>query len=59
MSHPVTSKLAAFESNKLRVEDQSAHNWYRFVLSFPPHLKITVIARWNKMRLGKVHNFSL
>lgn len=26
------------DENKLRVQDQTAHNWYRFVLSFPPHL---------------------
>lgn len=25
-------------ANKLRVEDRAAHDWYRFVLSFPPHL---------------------
>ena len=24
--------------NKLREEDSSVHDWYRFVLSFPPHL---------------------
>jgi len=24
--------------NKLRVADEPVHNWYRFVLSFPPHL---------------------
>ncbi len=24
--------------NKLRAEDRSVHEWYRFVLSFPPHL---------------------
>lgn len=24
--------------NKVRVEDSSVHDWYRFVLSFPPHL---------------------
>jgi len=24
--------------NQLRVEDTSAHDWYRFVLSYPPHL---------------------
>lgn len=24
--------------NKIRVEDCSVHDWYRFVLSFPPHL---------------------
>ena len=26
------------EDNKLRAEDRPAHDWYRFVLSFPPHL---------------------
>ena len=24
--------------NKLYTEDLAAHDWYRFVLSFPPHL---------------------
>lgn len=26
------------ENNKLRPEDRPAHDWYRFVLSYPPHL---------------------
>jgi DNA modification methylase len=26
------------EDNKLRPEDRAAHDWYRFVLSYPPHL---------------------
>jgi DNA modification methylase len=26
------------EGNKLRIDDRPAHDWYRFVLSFPPHL---------------------
>jgi DNA modification methylase len=26
------------EANKLSPEDRAAHDWYRFVLSFPPHL---------------------
>ena len=26
------------EANKLLPEDRPAHNWYRFVLSYPPHL---------------------
>lgn len=29
---------ATFESNKLLARDRSVHDWYRFVLSFPPHL---------------------
>ena len=29
---------SAREDNKLRPNDRAAHQWYRFVLSFPPHL---------------------
>jgi hypothetical protein len=31
------------DDNKLLPEDQAAHDWYRFVLSFPPHLVRTYI----------------
>ncbi len=31
--------------NKLRDEDHAFHDWYRFVLSFPPHLVRTYIDR--------------
>lgn len=34
------------ENNKLRLEDQSIHNWYRFVLSFPPHLVRDYLTRF-------------
>jgi hypothetical protein len=34
------------EDNKLRVEDRAAHDWYRFVLSFPAHLVRTYIRRF-------------
>jgi len=34
------------EDNKLRLEDRAAHDWYRFVLSFPPHLVRTYIDRF-------------
>jgi len=33
-----TSPLPVKENNKLRAEDSSVHDWYRFVLSYPPHL---------------------
>jgi hypothetical protein len=36
--------------NKLRVEDRAAHDWYRFVLSFPPHLVRTYLERFGVMR---------
>jgi hypothetical protein len=32
--------------NKLRSEDRAAHEWYRFVLSFPPHLVREYIRRF-------------
>ena len=32
------SSKALSDNNKLREEDRAAHHWYRFVLSFPPHL---------------------
>jgi hypothetical protein len=34
------------EDNKLRTEDRAAHDWYRFVLSFPAHLVRTYINRF-------------
>jgi hypothetical protein len=34
------------EENKLRAEDRAAHDWYRFVLSFPPHLVRTYLERF-------------
>ena len=33
-----SSFIAAQVENKLRPEDRAVHDWYRFVLSFPPHL---------------------
>lgn len=34
------------EDNKLRIEDRAAHDWYRFVLSFPAHLVQDYISRF-------------
>jgi len=34
------------EDNRLRVEDQVAHDWYRFVLSYPAHLVRTYLHRF-------------
>jgi hypothetical protein len=34
------------EDNKLRVEDRAAHDWYRFVLSFPAHLVRDYLSRF-------------
>jgi len=35
------------ENNKLRLDDQAAHQWYRFILSFPPHLVRTYIGKFD------------
>ncbi|MGH7932208.1 MAG: DNA methyltransferase [Candidatus Binataceae bacterium] len=61
MLRPTSTELTAFrslaavaglahgilsEDNKLRREDRAAHDWYRFVLSFPPHLVRTYVKRF-------------
>jgi hypothetical protein len=33
--------------NKLQPEDRAAHDWYRFVLSYPPHLVRDYLSRFN------------
>ncbi|MBI4737206.1 MAG: hypothetical protein HY766_14310, partial [candidate division NC10 bacterium] len=35
------------EDNRLRSEDRAAHSWYRFVLSFPPHLVREYLQRFD------------
>lgn len=40
------------DMNKLAAEDRPAHDWYRFVLSFPPHLVREYIS---KFKLGPTH----
>ena len=34
------------EENRLRPEDRAVHDWYRFVLSFPPHLVRNYVDRF-------------
>lgn len=34
-------------ANKLRLEDRAVHEWYRFVLSFPPHLVRQYLERFD------------
>jgi hypothetical protein len=40
-------------ANKLAVEDRAAHDWYRFVLSYPPHLVRDYVAKFG---LTKEHH---
>jgi hypothetical protein len=49
MAHGGSKKFVqeeANENNKLRVEDRAVHDWYRFVLSFPPHLVRSYLERF-------------
>src|SRR5437879_10382062 len=41
------------ENNKVRAEDYSVHGWYRFILSYPPHLVRDYAERFG-IRRGKV-----
>lgn len=34
----VRGAISRGDSNRLDISDRAAHDWYRFVLSFPPHL---------------------
>lgn len=36
-----------FRINKVRKEDKAFHDWYRFVLSFPPHLVKDYLKKFN------------
>ena len=40
------ANAAATDRNKVRSEDRAVHEWYRFVLSFPPHLVQTYLQRF-------------
>jgi hypothetical protein len=43
-------ELSNGRANKLNPQDRAFHDWYRFVLSFPPHLVRDYI---QKFGLGK------
>jgi tRNA G10 N-methylase Trm11 len=34
------------ENNRVKAEDRAIHDWYRFVLSFPPHLVRDYVQRF-------------
>lgn len=40
------ARTTASDENRLWPQDRAAHDWYRFVLSFPPHLVRTYIERF-------------
>jgi SAM-dependent methyltransferase len=38
LQNPVIVREVVSENNRVKVEDRAIHDWYRFVLSYPPHL---------------------
>lgn len=55
MSYAVARRRGAnAEANKLYPEDRAAHEWYRFVLSFPPHLVRDYLARFGVGARGRI-----
>jgi DNA methylase len=42
------------QANKLNVEDHAAHDWYRFVLSFPPHLVREYLSKFGAGKKSRV-----
>jgi phospholipid N-methyltransferase len=50
MSVAVASRLkkeSNHTANKMADEDRAVHDWYRFVLSFPPHLVKEYLCKWD------------
>lgn len=45
-TQPASARIANGDANKLLPSDRPAHDWYRFVLSFPPHLVREYLARF-------------
>ncbi len=54
MSPPRLRHRAKPEANKLLAEDRPAHEWYRFVLSFPPHLVRNYLERFGVQKSDQV-----
>ena len=46
LKEPVAVRETVPENNRVKVEDRAIHDWYRFVLSFPPHLVRDYIERF-------------
>ena len=44
---PTARRRISTEANKLDSDDRAVHNWYRFVLSYPPHLVRDYLARFD------------
>lgn len=51
---PVAVRRQSSDPNKLRPADRAVHDWYRFVLSFPPHLVRDYVERFAVSPSGTV-----
>jgi hypothetical protein len=47
LQKPIIVRDVVTETNRVKVEDRAIHDWYRFVLSFPPHLVRDYLERFN------------
>jgi tRNA G10 N-methylase Trm11 len=52
--HGTYGDLANSAMNKISPEDRSIHGWYRFVLSFPPHLVDGYMERFKMNRMKRL-----
>lgn len=50
----VAVRRQSSDPNKLRPADRAVHDWYRFVLSFPPHLVRDYVERFAVCPSGTV-----
>lgn len=54
LKSPHTKRSVRLDSNRLDPADRAAHDWYRFVLSFPPHLVRQYLERFDLAEGAKV-----
>src|SRR5262245_24256835 len=47
VNRTTTFRRIAAEANKLGSDDRAVHDWYRFVLSYPPHLVRDYLSRFH------------
>ena len=46
LQNPIMAREVIPENNRVKAEDRAIHDWYRFVLSFPPHLVRDYVQRF-------------
>jgi len=54
LQKPIIVREVVTENNRVKVEDRAIHDWYRFVLSFPPHLVRDYLQRFGLSEGGCV-----